>query len=126
MKNTLRLGSTIMAVGYAGLLAASVAIVARGADPASAIGRHLWAGALANVSLCVVEILVITQALRRGEKWAWWAAALPMLGYGIPILILDETHVPPERLFLTLAPQVTGLAVAGVGLALTARDIFLS
>lgn len=119
----LKLGSTILAFGYVGLLAASIAIVSRGADPDSAIGRHLWAGALANVSLCAVEILITTQSLRKGEKWAWWAAAVPLVVYGIPMLILDAIHVPPERLFLTLAPQVLGMVAAGVGLTLTARVV---
>jgi lysylphosphatidylglycerol synthetase-like protein (DUF2156 family) len=117
----LKLGSTILAVGYVGLLAASIAIVSSGANPDSAIGRHLWAGSLANASLCAVEILVITHSLRKGEKWAWWAAAVPLIVYGIPILILDALHVPSERLFLTLAPQVLGMVAAGVGLTLTAR-----
>jgi len=120
----LGVGSTILAIGYAGLLAASLAIVSRGADPDSAIGRHLWAGALANASLCAVEILITTQSLRKGEKWAWWAAALPLVVYGIPVLILDALYVPSETLLLTLAPQVLGLVAAGVGLTLTARVAF--
>lgn len=120
----LKLGSAILALGYVGLFAASLAMVSRGADPESAIGRHLWAGALANASLCIVEILIVTQALCKGEKWAWWAAVVPLVAYGIPILILDALHVPAERLFLTLAPQLIGLIVAGVGLTLSARSVF--
>jgi hypothetical protein len=115
----------ILAVGYAMLLAASLAIVSTGADPDSVIGRHLWAGALANASLCMVEILIVSQSLRKGEKWAWWAVAVPLACYGIPMLILDAIHVPSDRLLLTLAPQVVGIVTAGVGLAMT-RSVILS
>jgi hypothetical protein len=120
----LRLGSTILTIGYVALLAASIAIVSKEADPSSAVGRHLWAGALANAALALVEILVVLIALRKGEKWAWWAAALPLICYGLPILILDSIFVSPERLVETLAPQVLGLITAGTGLVLAARDVF--
>ena len=84
----------------------------------------MWAGALANAALALVEILVILIALRKGEKWAWWAAALPLICYGLPILILDSVFVSSERLVETLAPQALGLITAGTGLVLAARDLF--
>jgi hypothetical protein len=120
----LRLGCTILAIGYVGLLLASIAIVSKQADPSSAVGRHLWAGALANACLAAVEIIIVSVPLRKKQRWAWWAAALPVLFYGLPILILDSTYVSSDRLIETLAPQVLGLLAAIVGLALVARSIF--
>ena len=116
--SNLQSGATLLAIGYAGLLTASIAI-AKDADIKTSTGRHLWAGALANAVLCGAEIFITTNPLRRGEKWAWWAAALPIVFYGIPMLILDALNVPPEKLFLTLAPQVAGLVISGIGLTLT-------
>ena len=40
------------------MIAASIAIVFRQSDPRSSIGRHLWAGALANLSLAMIEVLI--------------------------------------------------------------------
>ncbi|MBF8294670.1 MAG: hypothetical protein HW389_1215 [Bacteroidetes bacterium] len=120
----LRLGCTILAIGYIGLFLASIAIVSKQADPSSAVGRHLWAGALANACLAAVEIIIVSVPLRKKQRWAWWAASLPILFYGLPILIIDSTYVSSERLAETLAPQVLGLLAAIVGLALVARSIF--
>ena len=120
----LRLGSTILAIGYVALLAASIAIVSKEAEPSSAVGRHLWAGALANACLAAVEVFIVSVPLRQKQKWAWWAAALPLACYGIPILILDTIFVSSERLGETLAPQVLGLLAAVIGLILAARDLF--
>ncbi len=117
-------GCTILALGYGGLLTASIAIVSRDADPSFAVGRHLWAGALANACLAVAEILVVLVFLRRGDRSAWWIAALPVPLYGIPILSLDSFFVSSERLVATLAPQIIGLLVVVIGLTLTAQHVF--
>jgi hypothetical protein len=119
----LRIGVIFLALGYAGLAAASLGIVSREADPETAVGRHLWAGALANLALVVVELFVVLGPLRRGERWALLAAAVPAPLYGLPILILDATHVAPERLVATLAPQVGGLLVFALGLGFAASGI---
>lgn len=123
-EKNLRLGSAILAIGYLGLLTASIAIVSRDAEPSSAVGRHLWAGALANASLAAVEIFVVSVPLRQKQKWAWWAAGLPLVCYGLPILILDSIFVSSEKLVETLAPQVLGLITAAIGLVLAARGLF--
>src|SRR6266508_1688077 len=113
-------GTAIIALAFLGVLAASVAIVSRDATLDTAVGRHLWAGALANASLVIVALAVVLGPLRRGEAWAFWVALLPVAIYAIPILVIDATHVPRQTLDATLAPQVGGLAVATVGFALTA------
>lgn len=113
-------GTAIIALSFLGVLAASVALVSRDAALDTAVGRHLWAGALANASLVIVAVAVVLGPLRRGEAWAFWVALLPVAFYAVPILVIDATHVPRGTLVATLAPQVGGLAVAFVGFALTA------
>jgi hypothetical protein len=119
--SNLQTGATILAIGYTGLLGASIAILGKDADVKTSVGRHLWAGALANAALCVAEIYIVTNPLRKGERWAWWVSALPIVVYGIPILILDALNVSSDKLFLTLVPQVAGLVLSGIGLTLTAK-----
>lgn len=125
-RNTKRLrwASIILLVGAVGMIAASLAIVSRQADPNSSVGRHLWAGALANLSLAIVEMFIALFPLRRGERWAFWALIVPLIFYGAPILILDAAYVSRENLFNTLAPQALGLSVILIGLVLAAREIF--
>jgi len=120
----LRLGCTILAIGYVGLFLASIAIVSKQADSSSAVGRHLWAGALANACLAALEVIIVSVPLRKKQRWAWWAAALPILFYGLPMLVLDSTYVSSERLVETLATQVIGLLAAVVGLVLVTRSVF--
>jgi len=81
---------------------------------------------LAIASLSIIEFLIALFPLRNGERWAFWAAAIPYITLGIPILILDAAYVVGERLINTLAPQVCGLIVALVGLGFSARGIFRS
>jgi hypothetical protein len=89
----------------------------------TAVGRHLWAGALANASLALVLSGVAFFALRRGERWAVAAATVPLLLYGLPVLLIDATHVTSENLVATLAPQIAGIVVSVVGIALAASGI---
>jgi hypothetical protein len=117
-------GTSIIALALISVLGVSVALVSRDASMDTAVGRHLWAGALANAALVVVEMVIVLGPLRRGEVWAFWVALLPIAIYGIPILVIDATHVPRETLVATLAPQVAGLALASVGFALTARGLW--
>jgi hypothetical protein len=120
----LRIGSVLLAVTALGMSGATVAILTRLPDVTTALGRHLWAGALANLSLSLIQLMIALIPLRRGEKWAFWAYVLPLLVYGIPILMLDATHVPGATLVPTLAPMVLGLASAVIGLMLAAKTIF--
>ncbi len=122
----LKIGAIILAVGALGLSAASMAFLWQEPDVATALGRILWAGALANLSLSLLMALIAIFPLRRGEKWAFWAYCIPFVIYGIPMLILDATHVAKEQLLSTLAPQVSGLAVATLGLFLVAAPMFKS
>ncbi len=121
----LKIGAIILAIGALSLSAASMAMIAQRPDVATAVGRLLCAGALANFSLSMIFwALIAIFPLRRGEKWAFWAYALPIPLYGIPMLILDATNVAKAELLSTLAPQVMGLLVAAVGLFFVAPGIF--
>ena len=119
-----RLGSTILAVGALGLLAASAAILlSNQPDPSTRVGRHLWAGALVLACLSVQEVLLALVPLRRGEPWAIVAAAIPFLIVGAPVLYLDATHVSTGARFWTLVPQIVSQLIGGAGLVLCAVGI---
>jgi hypothetical protein len=120
----LKIGAIILAIGALSLSAASMAMIAQRPDVATVVGRLLCAGALAIFSLSMIWALIALFPLRRGEKWAFWAYALPIPLYGIPMLILDATNVAKAELLSTLPPQVMGLLVAAVGLFFVAPGIF--
>lgn len=120
----LLVASRILCVAAIGLAAASSAILSPFPDLTSKTGRHLLAGALANLSLSVVMLLVAAIPFRRGERWSFVAYAIPLLLYGLPVLLTDLMNVAPERLLPTLAPQVIGLVFALVGLFVGAGSIF--
>lgn len=120
----LRAGSAILTVAAAGILFASFAILSPRPNPWASAGRHLWAGALANACVALLLIAIAAIPLRRGEKWAFWAYLIPIALYGLPIAILDTIYVSRPNLLMTLAPQLAGLAVVAVGLALCAMEIF--
>lgn len=117
-------GTSIIALALLGVLGASYALVSRDAPLDTAVGRHLWAGALANTALVLVGLAIVLGPLRRGEAWAFWVMLIPIAVYAIPILVIDATHVPRETWVATLAPQIAGLAVGAVGFALTARGLW--
>ena len=102
-------GASLLAVAYLGMLGASFAILSRRPDLTTRTGRHLVAGALGIAALSVVEVLVCAIPLRRGERWARWAAAVPLFLLGIPIFVIDATYGPAHTRVATLLPQ--GIAV---------------
>ena len=102
-------GASVVAVAYLGLLGASFAILSRGPDLNTRTGRHLVAGAIGIAALAVVEVLICAIPLRRGERWAHWAAAVPLFLLGIPIFVIDARFAPPHTRVATLLPQ--GIAV---------------
>jgi len=120
----LRIGTAILAVGSLGIGGVSLALVSHGLDLGTRTGRHLLAGALANGSLAILLVVLALVPLRHGARWAFWAYLVPLVGYGIPIFIVDAMHVVPERLLMTLLPQAVGLAAALVGLTLVAQALF--
>jgi hypothetical protein len=81
----------------------------------------LLAGALAIATLSVVEVLIALIPLRRGERWAFWAALLPLCTLVVPLMLIDAAQVAPEHRLLTLSPFIAGLLLAAVGLFLVAR-----
>ena len=114
----LNIGSAILITGYLGLSSVSF-VIAKDAELSTATGRHLLAGALANASFAISQMLITNFALRNGEQWAWWSNLIPMVGYGFAILIIDATHVKAANLFATLLPQVIGLCILVVGLIIS-------
>jgi len=127
MPRVVQVGSTILTVGALGLFAASAAIVLTNQpDPATRVGRHLWAGALAIACLAILEIILALVPLRRGDAWAVWAAALPFGLVGAPVLYLDATYVERGARLWTLVPQVVSQLIGMSGLLLCAWGIFRS
>ena len=122
-KAKLNIGSTMLTIGYVGLSSVSF-IIAKDADLDTRPGRHLLAGALANISFSFAQIMITNFALRKGERWAWWSNLIPAFGYGLTILIIDATHVQMAKLFVTLAPQVGGLIILGAGLTISGIGLF--
>ena len=110
-----RLSWKILIVAYIGLGAASWGILSQGADVSTANGRHLLAGALANLSLVGMGITVTATAYREGYRWAWFVNLIPIF-YGIPMISVDSYYVG----FWTSAvlPQVVGTSTLIIALLL--------
>jgi hypothetical protein len=119
----LRVGSALLACSSVGLLAAPVTVLSAIPDLSTRAHRHAFAGALALTALAVLLCLLALVPIRRGERWAVGAAATPFLVVGLPVLVVDATHVAHARLFNTLAPQVAGLALGMAALALCAIGV---
>jgi hypothetical protein len=98
----------VLATGLVGLLAVPLTILSRSPDLTTRTGRHLLAGSLALVALVAVLVLVCLFPLRRGETWALWAVATPLLVLGLPVFIVDAMYVPARNRFATLLPQAIG------------------
>jgi hypothetical protein len=116
----LRLGWVLLAASAVGLLAAPITILSNRPDLSARSGRHAFAGALGLAALAIIEFLLAVVPIRRGEKWALFAAGLPFVAVGVPVLLVDALNVAPQRLARTLAPQVAGLAVGATGWVLCA------
>lgn len=116
----LRLSWKIVVFGYAGLSVASWGILSQGADVSTANGRHLLAGAIANLAVVAMGIMVTVTAFRQAKRWAWFVNLIPVL-YGIPIICLDSYYVGFWT--GTVLPQVFGAVVFLFGLFLPV-DIF--
>jgi hypothetical protein len=116
----LRVGSALLALASLVLMAAPITILATIPDFTTRSSRHLFAGAAGLTALAVTEGLLALFPVRRGEKWALVAAALPFMIVGIPVFVVDATHVARERLWNTLAPQGFGLLVGAAALTLCA------
>jgi len=104
-------------------MVASFAILSPTPDLHTKVGRHLVAGALANLALAVILGIIAAVPLRHGHRWAFWAYAIPFAIYGIPVVIMDSTYVPREHLLATLVPQVVGLVLSISGLILVAPAV---
>lgn len=117
----LRLAWKILVFAYLGLAMASWGILSLGADLSTADGRHLLAGALANLSLVIMGITVAATAYRQGKRWAWLANWVPPVLYGVPMISLDSHYAG----FWSPAviPQVLGVSVLILALLLPI-DIF--
>jgi hypothetical protein len=103
-----------------GLLAAPITILRVMPGVHTRTGRHTLVGALALVALAMLSCVLALVPIRRGERWAVAAAALPFLVVGFPIFVVDATYVARPRLWNTLAPQAIGLLTGMVALFLCA------
>ena len=112
----LRFGSILLALSSLGLIAAPITILRSIPDLTTRASRHAFAGALALMTVAVLECVLALIPVRRGEGWALVAAAVPFVVVGVPVLIVDATNVAPERLWNTLAPQVLGLLLGATAL----------
>jgi hypothetical protein len=119
----LRLGAALLAVSSVGLLAAPATIVRVMPDLSTRSGRHTLAGVLALTAVAIFECVLAIVPIRRGERWALATAAVPFVVIGLPIFVVDATHVAPDRLWNTLAPQGAGLALGVTALILCALGI---
>ena len=115
-----RVGSVLLAVSALALLIAPIMILRAIPDLTTRASRHAFAGALGLTAVAFLEFVLAVVPIRRGERWALVAAAVPFVIVGVPVLLVDATHVARERLWNTLAPQVFGLLLGGVALALCA------
>lgn len=113
------IGSILLAVAGLGLAMASIPILGPHPELARAADRHLLAGALANLSLALILVTLALIPIRRGHRWALLAYALAAVTYGLPIFIIDATHVSQGNLLPTLFPQALGLLLMAAGLLLS-------
>jgi len=124
-RTLLRLGSSLLILAAIGILPAAFVI---GFQPRlglnARLGRHVFAGGLGLASLSILLAVTAAIPLRRGEKWAFWAYAGTFLFVGLPVVAADALYVARGSLWLTVLPQVLGLLVATLGLALCAQDLF--
>jgi hypothetical protein len=119
----LSVGWVLLAASAVGLVAAPITLLLNLSDLSTRSGRHAFAGASGLTALAVLEFALAVIPIRRGETWALIAAGVPFVVVGVPVLIVDATHVAPERLWQTLAPQVAGLFVGVTGWFLCAVGI---
>ena len=119
-----RIASIGLAIGILGLSAASIGVLSPTPGVQTKIGRHLMAGALANLALTLVLSVIAAIPLRNGQRWAFWAFLIPIIVYSIPILIVDAIYVTPANRAVTLAPGLAGLVFSLVCLALIAPTFF--
>jgi hypothetical protein len=117
----LRVSWKILVVAYIGLATASWGILSQGADLSTANGRYLLAGALANMTLVAMGIIVAIAAYRKGQRWAWFANSI-LIFYGIPMISLDSYYV--GFWIPSVLPQVLGSLILVTALLLPI-DIFL-
>jgi hypothetical protein len=114
----LRLGVVLLVISSLGMLAAPITIVKAMPELETRTGRHTLAGALALTAVAIFECALALIPIRRGERWALAAAAVPFVVIGLPIFLVDATYVAPERLWNTLAPQGLGMILGITALTL--------
>ncbi len=124
-RRLLRLGSALLILAAIGILPAAFVIAFQprlGLD--SRLGRHVFAGGIGLAGLSILLATTAAIPLRRGERWAFWAYSGAFLLVGLPVVAADALYVGRASLWLTLLPQLLGLLLATLGLALCAQELF--
>jgi hypothetical protein len=118
----LALAWKILFTAYLGLAFVSIVLFRRGFDLSTVDGRHLLAGALANLGLVWMGLILVTAAYRMGRRWAWFACLACL--YGVPVMIIDGQRFGVTS--RTVLPQVIGCVLAIIGLLLPVDLFFAS
>ena len=86
--NRVRLGVNLLAVAY---LWAGVWPLMSLVQRNHTGGRHRFAPETSTLALALVavELLIVMVPLRRGEKWAYWAALIPLVLVALPRMLTD-------------------------------------
>ena len=80
--------------------------------------------ALVCIALILVEIMIALVPLRRGESWAFWAAALPFVIAGIPRLLTDSGCQLSDMHHHGCHQFMMAMLLGGIGLALSGFGVF--
>ena len=125
----LRTGAALIALSYLIVLVGRThSLLARtlheSSYPPSPHGESSLALPLALATLAAVEMLVAWIPLRPGERWAFWATALPLVTLGTAKLVTDPgctSHFFQQH---GCHQFMISLVIAVAGLALCARALF--
>jgi hypothetical protein len=112
-------GARLVALAYLWLALQPVFSLIYRNDPG--VAHKLEPGmALVSIALIVVEIMIALVPLRRGEGWAFWAAALPFVIAGVPrlltCLLSDMHHHGCHQFMAAMLLGVIGLVLSGFGI----------
>jgi hypothetical protein len=116
-------GARLVALAYLWLALQPVFSLVYRNDPG--VAHKLEPGmALVSIVLIVVEVMIALAPLRRGEGWAFWAAAAPFVIAGIPRLLTDSACQLSDMHHHGCHQFMAAMLLGVIGLALSGPDIF--